>query len=99
MNSKWTGSRTQPELIKVIEELGLKASAPGCRIIVVEIPDDVLWGIDDYDNIFDIYIDGKSFNLSRKLTYTEINKIFQEIYNLLYTNKDIRKQKLKKLKL
>lgn len=41
--------RTDNDLISVIEELGDEASGSFGRIVVVEIPDDVDWEIDDYD--------------------------------------------------
>lgn len=41
--------RDDPNLIKVIEQLGEEASDRYARIQVVEIPDEVAWEIHDYD--------------------------------------------------
>ena len=41
--------RTDPLLIKVIEELGKKADGQFARLEIVEIPDDVEWKIEEYD--------------------------------------------------
>lgn len=43
--------RTDEDLISVIEELGDEASGAYGRVVVIEIPDDVDWEIDDYDGI------------------------------------------------
>ena len=42
-------------VIKVVEELGKKASGPLAELKVVEIPDDIKWEIDDYDGIESIH--------------------------------------------
>ena len=47
--------RTDKDLISVIEELGIEASGRFGRIVVIEIPDDVDWEIDDYDGIETIH--------------------------------------------
>lgn len=48
--------RTDPDLIKVIEELGSEKASGACaKIKIVEIPDDVAWEIDDYDGIESIH--------------------------------------------
>lgn len=41
--------RTDKDLISVIEELGDEASGRYGRVVVIEIPNDVNWEIDDYD--------------------------------------------------
>jgi len=41
--------RSDPDLIKVIEELGDEANGGCARIRIVDIPDDVEWEIQDYD--------------------------------------------------
>lgn len=41
--------RTDPDLIKVIEELGEEANGSCADLEIVEIPDDVEWEIDEYD--------------------------------------------------
>ena len=43
--------RTDADWITVVEELGEKANGECAKIRVVEIPDDVLWSIDEYDGI------------------------------------------------
>lgn len=47
--------RTDKDLVSVIEELGNEASGRYGRIVVIEIPDDVDWEIDDYDGIETIH--------------------------------------------
>ena len=42
-------SRSDPDLISVIEELGEKANTEYSTLGVVEIPDDVNWYIEEYD--------------------------------------------------
>lgn len=46
---KRTKKRTDPDLIKVIEELGEYANGGFAEIEIVEIPDDVEWQIEEYD--------------------------------------------------
>lgn len=41
--------RNDPILVEVVEKLGAKANGDFADLIVVEIPDDVDWEIDDYD--------------------------------------------------
>ena len=42
--------RNDPTLIEVVEELGVeKASGDLAALHIVEIPDDVQWGIEEYD--------------------------------------------------
>ena len=43
--------RTDPILIKVIEELGLEVNTSVSKIEIIEIPDDIEWGIDEYDGL------------------------------------------------
>ena len=43
--------RTDPILIKVIEELGLEVNTSVSKIEIIEIPDGIEWGIDDYDGL------------------------------------------------
>jgi len=44
--------RADPDLIKAIEEVGLKeSSTPLSEIRIADVPDDVEWEIDDYDGI------------------------------------------------
>lgn len=42
-------TRTAPELVQVVEELGEKANGSFANLIVVEVPDDVNWVIEEYD--------------------------------------------------
>ena len=41
--------RNDPHLIAIIEEMGSKASAEYADIVIVEIPDDIEWQIEEYD--------------------------------------------------
>ena len=43
--------RTDPILIKVVEELKEKANGHSAKLSVIEIPDDIKWEIDEYDGI------------------------------------------------
>jgi len=43
--------RTDPILIRVVEELGDKANGGFAELKIVEVPDDVRWTIKDYDGI------------------------------------------------
>ncbi len=43
-------ARDDPVLVQVVEELGTAANGKHAELKVVEIPDDVLWGIDGYDD-------------------------------------------------
>ena len=46
---RWEVKRDDPMLIRVIEELGDKASGKYADLKIVEIPDGVQWQIDEYD--------------------------------------------------
>ena len=54
---KWDGygyydcSRSDENLVRVVEKLGDKANGSYAKLRIVEIPDDVNWEIDDYDGI------------------------------------------------
>jgi len=41
--------RDDPDLIKVVEELGEEANDSYSKLVIVEIPDGVDWEIDEYD--------------------------------------------------
>lgn len=43
--------RTDPNLIRVVEELGSRANGRFSELKVVEIPDGIEWEIDEYDGI------------------------------------------------
>lgn len=47
--------RTNPDLIKIVEELGEKANGKAASLSIIEIPDDVDWIIEDYDGIESIH--------------------------------------------
>jgi len=47
--SYWDIPRDDPILIKVVEELGDKANSWASDLEIVEIPDDIEWGIEEYD--------------------------------------------------
>ena len=46
-----TNNRSNELLIQVVEELGEEASGRFGELEIIEIPDDVIWEIDDYDGI------------------------------------------------
>jgi hypothetical protein len=43
--------RTDPDVVRVVEEMGEKANAELAKLKVIEIPDGVQWEIDEYDGI------------------------------------------------
>lgn len=43
--------RSDPILIQVIEELGIAANGSHAELVIVDIPDDVEWHIDEYDGL------------------------------------------------
>ena len=43
--------RTDKDMIEVIEQLGRKANGKLSDLVIVEVPDDVEWEIDDYDGM------------------------------------------------
>jgi hypothetical protein len=43
--------RTDPALVKVVEQLGDRASGLYSQLVVVEVPDDVKWMIQEYAGI------------------------------------------------
>jgi hypothetical protein len=47
--------RTDPELVRVVEELGGAADGAHAKLKVVEIPDGVEFDIDEYDGIESIH--------------------------------------------
>jgi hypothetical protein len=46
-----TSNRDDPDLIAVLEEMGKEAWGWAAEIVIVEVPDDVKWHIDEYDGI------------------------------------------------
>jgi len=44
-------NRNDPLLIQVVEKLGKEANGRCAELAVIEIPDDIEWGIEDYDGI------------------------------------------------
>lgn len=56
LGMKWDGyghgselKRDDPDLVRVVEELGDEASGFCAKLRVVSIPDGIAWEIDDYD--------------------------------------------------
>jgi len=49
--SKYNIERNDPSLVEVVNELGPKANGPLARLVIVEVPDDVAWDIEEYDGI------------------------------------------------
>lgn len=47
--------RTNPDLIKIVEEMGEKANGRCAELSIVDIPDDVDWFIDEYDGIESVH--------------------------------------------
>lgn len=43
--------RDNPEMVKVVEELGVEANGHNAELRIVEIPDEVKWVIDEYDGV------------------------------------------------
>lgn len=43
--------RTDPDLVRVVETLGLEANGPCAELKIIEIPDNIQWEIHDYDGI------------------------------------------------
>ena len=41
--------RNNPILVEIVEQLGESAGSRFAELKVVEIPDDVVWGIEEYD--------------------------------------------------
>ena len=41
--------RDDPHLVRIVEELGELANGPFADLVIVDIPDDVKWCIDEYD--------------------------------------------------
>ena len=49
----WSGSidRDDPNLVKVVQELGEAAETPYSELKIVDIPNDVKWHIHEYDGL------------------------------------------------
>jgi len=47
--------RSDKRLIQVIEKIGIENASNNSKLIIVEIPDDVEWEIDNYDGIETIH--------------------------------------------
>ena len=52
---RYPDDRTNPFLIKVVEDLGDEASESCAELKIVEIPDGIEWEIDDYDGMETIH--------------------------------------------
>lgn len=48
---EYMSNRTDPKLVECVEKLGVLASGNFAKLKVVEIPDDVEWGITDCDGL------------------------------------------------
>lgn len=44
-------ARDDPALVSAVETLGAAANGPFAQLKIVEIPDDVVWYIQDYDGV------------------------------------------------
>lgn len=58
IGEKWPDSeidRDNPLLVRVLEELGDKASGEFAALYIIEIPDGVDWEINDYDGMESIH--------------------------------------------
>ena len=49
--SEYSVDRSDPDLIRAVEELGEQANGMHASLQVVEIPDDVQWHIGEYDGV------------------------------------------------
>lgn len=49
--SEYSLDRTDPSLVKVVEQMGESADGDFAELTVVEIPDDVEWHLCEYDGI------------------------------------------------
>ena len=47
----WDISRDDPNLVQMVEQDVARYAGSGTRLAVVEIPDDVLWHVEEYDGI------------------------------------------------
>ena len=49
----WAGmvERNDPNLVKVVQELGVDAETPYSELKIVEIPDGIKWHIHEYDGV------------------------------------------------
>lgn len=55
-------NRTDPDLIRVVKELGDAASGKYAKLKVIEIPDGVEWEIDEYDGMETVREKHRSWN-------------------------------------
>ena len=55
------GSRNDPDLVAVVEEMGQAANGGNSKLNVVEVPDDVKWYIHDYDGMEDVQEEHRSW--------------------------------------
>jgi hypothetical protein len=59
--SEYDISRTDPSLVKVVEQMGADANGFAAELKVVEIPDDILWHLCEYDGIEHIAEDHRTW--------------------------------------
>jgi hypothetical protein len=57
----WDINRDDPHLVETVRSLGEAANGMCADLIVVTIPDDVKWHIDDYDGIETIHENHRSW--------------------------------------
>lgn len=55
-------SRAAPELVRVVEELGKRASDDLAALKVVEIPDGIEWELRDYDGVEEVVETGRTWS-------------------------------------
>jgi hypothetical protein len=55
-------NRADPDLIAVLEELGKDAWGAHAEIVIVEVPDNVNWHIDEYDGLEHVAEDHRTWS-------------------------------------
>lgn len=55
-------NRADPDLIAVLEEMGVAAQGGFAEIAIVEVPDDVKWHIDEYDGLEHVAEDHRTWS-------------------------------------
>lgn len=54
--------RNDPLLLQVYDELGDDASAPLCKLTLIEVPDGVSWHVEEYDGLEWVAEDHRTWN-------------------------------------
>ena len=57
----WEIERNDPDLVRIVEELGDSAGDAYASLKVVDIPDDVEWYIHEYDGLEEVYEQHRSW--------------------------------------